>query len=280
MKTQSKGWPGMLCWALLSGALFLSSAHAQEPETNTISPGQANVVDKISADYSDFLGEQTEVVVTGLRNGSEITLPADTGTTSFTPPTGKMGYGNVSISLGLAQEQLAQYGITQPTAEELQASLVGGEISTASGGTAQLDGVLTLRSQGMGWGEIAHEYGVKLGHVISTVKSGRPHVLTETGTATSGQQHKGAGKGTISATGAGDASTSNHGKGYAYGKGIVTGSGASSDASDVSGAEKSSGTQGNAYGHGIVSGGGAPVTPGSIDGGKGNAYGHDKGRIR
>lgn len=257
MKAQIRVWLFISCTVLLSGGLVLNTVNAQEPENNATSPGQSNVVDMISTEYNDFLGENAEIVVTGLRDGSEITLTDGSTTTSFTPPTGNMGYGNVSLSLGLAQEQLNQYGITEPTAEELQASLVGGEINTTSGGTAQLDGVLTLRSQGMGWGEIAHEYGVQLGHVISSVKSGRTHVLTDTITQT------GVG-GSDGAPAAGDASSSNQGKGHAYGKGIVTGTGAASSGhSSVS--SGSSGKQGNAYGHGITTGSGAPVSPSGIN---------------
>ena len=60
-----------------------------------------------------------------------------------------------------AQAQLNQMGITQPTTEELSAVLLGGEIN----GT-QVDGILTMRSDGMGWGQIAKEYGMTVGQLM------------------------------------------------------------------------------------------------------------------
>jgi hypothetical protein len=92
-------------------------------------------------------------------------------TTVITPPTGKMGHGNVFTSLALAKQQLGQMGISQPTPEQLQAALTGGTITTGTGATAtatttQLNGILTMRSQGMGWGQIAQKQGTKLGPVV------------------------------------------------------------------------------------------------------------------
>ena len=52
----------------------------------------------------------------------------------------------------------------QPTSpQQLQAALTGGTITTGTGATAtttQLQGVLTMRSQGMGWGQIAQKQGL------------------------------------------------------------------------------------------------------------------------
>ena len=85
-----------------------------------------------------------------------------------------MGYGNVYISLALAKQQLGAMGITDPTPQQLQAALTGGTITqtTATGTTAtNMQGILTLRSQHMGWGQIAQKLGYKLGPVISGMKS-------------------------------------------------------------------------------------------------------------
>ncbi|MGH7773337.1 MAG: hypothetical protein ACREQA_14015, partial [Candidatus Binatia bacterium] len=136
--------------------------------------GESKVVDKISSDFNSFLGTDAKAVVSGLRSGTPITLTrtttatsttpgttavSTTTTTTITPPTGKMGFGNVFISLALAKQQLSQYGITQPTSAELQAALMGGSITTTSGTTAsttKMEGILMMRSQyHMGWGQIA-----------------------------------------------------------------------------------------------------------------------------
>src|SRR5512143_2695796 len=52
---------------------------------------------------------------------------------TFAPPTKPMGWGNVSHALALAQFALAQQGITSPTGDQLQAALIGGDITTADG---------------------------------------------------------------------------------------------------------------------------------------------------
>jgi len=138
----------------------------------TANQGQTNVINKISSDFSSFLGTDSKAVVTGLRNGTPITLTSTTTTpssvqggvpvtttttTMITPPTGHMGFGNVYISLALAKQQLSTLGITQPTPEQLQAALTGGTIiqttgtgTTATTTTSNLQGILTMRSQNIG----------------------------------------------------------------------------------------------------------------------------------
>ena len=155
----------------------------------TANQGQTNVINNISSDFSSFLGTDSKAVVTGLRNGTPITLTSTTTTpssvqggvpvtttttTMITPPTGHMGFGNVYISLALAKQQLSTLGITQPTPEQLQAALTGGTITqttgtgtTATTTTTNLQGILTMRSQNMGWGQIAQKLGFKLGPVIA-----------------------------------------------------------------------------------------------------------------
>jgi LysM repeat protein len=84
-----------------------------------------------------------------------------------------MGYGNVRITLRLAQSQLSQMGITQPTNAELSAVLLGGDV----GGT-QVDGILAMRADGMGWGQIAQKYGTTVGQLM-----GNAPVKTTTATS-------------------------------------------------------------------------------------------------
>jgi hypothetical protein len=113
--------------------------------------------------------ENARSLVAGLRQGNEVTLTdpaANGGGVAFTPPTRPMGYGNVRISLALAQEQLAQAGISQPTPDQLRAALMGGTVTNGTGAT-EFRGVLQMRADGMGWGQIANSMGVKLGHVMS-----------------------------------------------------------------------------------------------------------------
>ena len=117
--------------------------------------------------YTGFAGskENANSLVTGLRDGKEVTLTRGTTTETFTPTTGKMGYGNVDHALALAEASLRQQGITNPTPAQLEAALMGGTITLASGKTVELKGVLQMRASGMGWGQIANSMGFKLGDI-------------------------------------------------------------------------------------------------------------------
>jgi transcriptional regulator len=131
----------------------------------------ALVIDRLGDRFEAFAGseENGEALVKALHDGTAVTLTTtvngETTTVTFTPSTGQMSYGNVSLALALAQEQLLKLGITQPTAAEIQAALAGGSVTTGTGSTAvttQLTGVLILRGQGQGWGQIAQSLGVSL----------------------------------------------------------------------------------------------------------------------
>jgi len=266
----------------------------------TANQGLSNVTNKISSDFSSFLGADSSAVVSGLRNGTPIPLTSTTTTanqtpgglpvtttttTVITPPTGQMGFGNVYISLALAKQQLSTLGITQPTPEQLQAALTGGTITqttgtgaTATTTTTNLQGILTMRSQNMGWGQIAQKLGFKLGPVIAGMKSAN-HNLASAATASSkgssvttangktggsdsgivsgsGKSHGNSGQGVGGGKSSGDGivSASGRGNGNAYGlgrSGIVTGSGSSSSSNGgiVSAAGSNSNGAANGKGH-------------------------------
>ena len=112
--------------------------------------------------YAPLAGSEANAstLVNGLREGTEFKL----GATTFTPPTGKMGNGNIDIALALAQAKLKEQGIANPTPEQLRTALIG---------DAQHPGVLTLRAEGKGWGYIAHRMGLKPGDVVRAEKAER-----------------------------------------------------------------------------------------------------------
>lgn len=254
--------PSLVLAAETSATTLTTQSRRMDALTTTRSEGA--VTERISSDFSAFAGSTTnsDALVTGLRNGTEISLTTTdakgvTTSTTFTPPTGKMGYGNVYTSLALAKQQLAGVGITEPTAAQLQAALVGGTVTTSTGQTT-LTGVLELRAQGMGWGKIAQSYGYKLGPVISGMKASNAKITAQAATgATTGAtgNHSGI------VTGAG---ITDSGQGHAYGRGIVTGAGNS----PVAGS-----SHGNAYGRGIVTGGGDAASQAGVRSGGGKALG-------
>lgn len=150
--------------AALAGALLALPLHAS-PE------------DRLVEKYDSFAGSEKNAreLVEGLRSNTKVELSKDGKTTSFTPATGKLGYGNIDIALSLGKALLAAQGIHNPSPEQIQAALNGGMITTKSGQQVKLDGVLTLRAGGMGWGQIAHQYGFKLGEVMRPEKHHAKH---------------------------------------------------------------------------------------------------------
>lgn len=283
-------------------AIALTSTGAWAQEAGTEGTGDTSVGTSaqtegtLVTEFSGFLGgdEQATTVVDGLRQGSAFTLGGEAGEggtagaegTTVEPPTGTMGYGNVRLSLKMAESQLAGMGITEPTNEELAAALVGGEINGQA-----VDGVLTMRADGMGWGQIAQEYDTTVGQlmgkghagtVTTTTGDGGTQVTTASGNGYIPSHPKGGAPGQVKAAGNGYIPS---GKGHGTGAGIVSGAG---------GAASTGAGNGNAYGHGkggvsathaankngyvpgSVSGGGAGVThaAAAAGGAQGLAKGH------
>jgi hypothetical protein len=108
--------------------------------------------DQLVDRYTKFAGSKQNAssLVNGLRDGSTVKLTKGSTTETFTPPTGKMGYGNVDNALALAEASLAKRGITNPTPAQLEAAVMD---------------ILKMRADGKGWGQIADAKGFKLGEV-------------------------------------------------------------------------------------------------------------------
>jgi len=79
--------------------------------------------DQLVKQYSDFAGSDanSRSLVDGLRSGKEVKLTDGKTTTTFTPPTGKMGNGNIKIALALAEADLKKQGVSDPTPEQIKA---------------------------------------------------------------------------------------------------------------------------------------------------------------
>jgi len=186
----------LICLAVL-GALSVAPVMAQTATPPDASVSTNHESARLSTEFAGFAGSDanSQALVTGLRNGTEVTLDdvttnADgtttTTSTTFTPATGQMGYGNVKIALSLAEASLAKSGITDPSAAELAAALNGGTLVLADGTSIDLNGVLTQRAAGEGWGQIAKADGFKLGEVMRSPKAvgsaaanGHAHVAVE-----------------------------------------------------------------------------------------------------
>jgi hypothetical protein len=79
-----------------------------------------------------------------------VKLTSGRTTETFTPPTGKMGYGNVDNTLALAEASLAEEGHHQSDPAQLEAAVMD---------------ITRMRADGKGWGQIADAKGFKLGEV-------------------------------------------------------------------------------------------------------------------
>lgn len=266
---------------LIAGVLCIAASRAMSAESGTLlaevrktdalrtTHGAANVQVRMAQDFSAFAGSQENAqnLFTGLRNGTPITL-SSTATTSgstasttlltFEPLTRPMGNGNAYISLALAKQQLASYGITDPTPQQIQAALTGGTIISGDA-TAQpvvLKGILTQRADGMGWGQIAKSSGMNLGQVISGLKSNNARIATGS--------LRNTGNGITTATGAaiqtntdsntgGSATTPVRGKSAdVHGRGVVNATGSALGA----GVHVNAGARAGGAGAGIVTGNG------------------------
>lgn len=157
-----------------------SSSGSGSQTTSAQAPLKGQESQRLVNEFATFSGSQENAasLVSGLRSGGAVTLVGSsaTGTTtgtaggttstttsassdsevSFVSPTGPMGWGEVRHALTYARESLADQGITQPTPSQLKAALIGGAVTSADGTASTSTGVLQLRSQGMGWGQIAH----------------------------------------------------------------------------------------------------------------------------
>lgn len=299
--------------AAVIAAIVLSAIQANAAGTSTTTVTSTTVtasttsadtayLKRIEPGYTDFAGSSSNLqsLASGLRSGSSITLTDTTGAPSvtFTPPTKPMGYGNITRALDFANRDLAAAGITNPTPEQVSAALMGGTVINAQGQATTLDGVLQLRSQGMGWGQIAHQLNISpaanvhgqnatltnvagtsgnvSGHhsgIVNADGSSATGLTTASGkTVNAGGTKSNAGghSGIVSADGSAAGGVSSGGNAYGHVKtGIVSAGGAGAGYTGIT----------TASGSGYNSGAAAASTHSALGGGgNGNAYGQAKGK--
>jgi hypothetical protein len=240
--------------AAVLAASPLGDAYAEDPAP----PANAQYLQRADQRFGDFAGSSTNLnsMVTGLRAGTPFTLTDASGTVRIATPTRPMGYGNITRALDFASRELAAQGIKDPTPAEIQAALTGGTVNGVNG-PVTLQGVLTLRSSGMGWGQVAHAIGVHPGlgapaqarFAATPIASPAPHapspsgITTAAGTTTAVSASQGHGRAQVA--GASQVSGITTGSGTATAAGVTTAAGGASNAGN--GAGKG---QGNAFGRG------------------------------
>jgi hypothetical protein len=162
----------LIITALLPLAAWAQTTTTSTPSTTTSTASTPASQERLVQKYTDLAGSEknSKSLVDGLRESKKITLTDGKTTSTIDPPTNKMGYGNVNLALSIAEKSLADAGITNPTTEQLKTALMGGEIKTRTG-TVKLEGVLQMRADGMGWGQIANKLGFKVGDVAGKAPS-------------------------------------------------------------------------------------------------------------
>jgi hypothetical protein len=135
----------------MSYRLFAASLAASFALASPAMAATSGDTGRIASQYSSWAGSpaNAEALVNGLRNGTAVTLVthgAGNGRSiaGFTP-AGPMSYGNVNSALRNAQRSLSRMGIANPSAEQIQAALIGGEVELANGKTRELRGTVAAR---------------------------------------------------------------------------------------------------------------------------------------
>jgi hypothetical protein len=177
----------LLLSTALSAALF-----AAAPAFATDSTGDAAVVAgatvpaaRLADRYATLAGSEEAAtdLVSDLRTGGDFTVTQDVTTTTTNPdgttttttstvdttvanPNGPMGYGEINITLAMAQAL-----VDSGAYPDLQSALTGTTttVTNADGTTTTTTsgGVLAMRADGMGWGQIAKKLGFNLGTLVS-----------------------------------------------------------------------------------------------------------------
>lgn len=209
-----------LAMPMLSG---VQAAGAPSGTTTTTISTNSAATSRLAASYAVWAGStaNAQSLVNGLSTGSSVNLSGSTGSTSFSPSTGKLGVGEAGIALSLAKATLEKQGITNPTPAQISAALNGGLISSATG-TMSVPGVLSQRTSGMGWGQIAQAMGVKLGAVVSaskTDKSKADAAGSKLAVKSKGQSEADNSKKTETHSSAGENHSGGHGGGHGGGNG-------------------------------------------------------------
>lgn len=214
MQTFPRLAPLAMAIALCAALGTALPAHAQSTDEPGATRGSSVPQDRLADRYSTLVGSDAAAaeLVGQLRSGGDFTTTSEvtttnadgtkttsTVTTTITNPNGPMGWGEVNLTLALAQA-LVESG----AAADLQSALTGTTttVTNADGTTTTTTsgGVLAMRADGMGWGQIAQELGFNLGSLISAGARNARATEAQAAGAARGQAERGAGRGEAAGT--------------------------------------------------------------------------------
>jgi len=108
---------------------------------------------RLASQYATWAGGRANAdsLVNGLRTGSSVTLvtrgPGNLKSIAgFTAQT-SLSTEEVAAALASAKRSLAALGVRQPTAEQIQAALIGGELALPDGKVRLVQGSVILRAE-------------------------------------------------------------------------------------------------------------------------------------
>lgn len=182
------GLTAILLWAFAAGVFAADPAPGSVdtplPDSAAGSRARLQLEQRFIREFSEFAGsaENAQNLYVGLRNGSRITLTqrtaggngeSGTAVLQFNPAALPMGAGSAFISAALARQQLAHHGVAHPAPRQIQAALNGGAVRPADprAKPVELNGVLTQRNEGHGWGRIAKASGISLGKILGDLRN-------------------------------------------------------------------------------------------------------------
>jgi hypothetical protein len=111
---------------------------------------------RLSSRYSDWAGGKAnaDALVAGLTHGTSIALvtrgPNRTVSLAGFTVAGPMSYSEAESALAGARRRLDGLGIGRPSAEQIQAALIGGDITTPAGATVMIEGRVAASGAGPG----------------------------------------------------------------------------------------------------------------------------------
>lgn len=179
-------YPAALAAGMMAAIGLASLGHAPLSAGTTVAAdgGAAatpqQLEQRMSMDLARLAGSQANAgsLIRGLHSGKAITLIGTGGSgqaakaVRFVPPTRPMGYDGVYLALALMQQRLIAQDIARPTPSQLEAALLGGAPAGGDSPDSEaVPGVLQLRSQGVGWRQIANACGVRLLSFVTAMTS-------------------------------------------------------------------------------------------------------------
>lgn len=105
---------------------------------------------RLASQYASWAGGKSnaDALVAGMQNGTTVMLMTrnsdNTRSLAGFTPQSKMTTEEIAAALARARSTLASMGVKQPSADQIQAALIGGEVALPGGRTRAVQGSVSL----------------------------------------------------------------------------------------------------------------------------------------